>query len=61
MRAKLGHPPFVMRTADDEEEKPRGLLRIIKLGGTAGFLPEDVVEVLEGLFEHGVRLGERPS
>jgi hypothetical protein len=38
-----------------EEEYPGGLLGVVELGGAAGFLTEDVVDVLEGLFEHGGR------
>jgi hypothetical protein len=34
-----------------EEEEPRGLLGVIQLGGAAGRFPEDVVDVLEGLFK----------
>jgi hypothetical protein len=28
------------------------LFGVIEFGGTAGFLPENVVDVLEGLFKH---------
>ena len=30
----------------------RRLLRVIEFRGAAGFLPEDVVNIFEGLFEH---------
>ena len=36
-----------------EEEEPGGLLGVVEFGGAAGFFPEDVVDVFEGLFEHG--------
>jgi len=36
-----------------EEEEPGGLLGVIEFGGAAGFFAEDVVDVFEGLFEHG--------
>jgi len=35
-----------------EEEEPRGLFRVIEFAGATGILPEDVVDVFEGLFEH---------
>ena len=35
-----------------QEQQPGGLLRVIELGGAPGFLPEDVIDILEGLFEH---------
>ena len=35
-----------------QEEEPRGLFGVVQLGGTASLLPEDVVDVFEGLFEH---------
>ena len=35
-----------------QEEQPGGLLGVVQLGGAAGLFPEDVVDVLEGLFEH---------
>jgi hypothetical protein len=36
-----------------QKEEPRGLLRVIELAGATGVFPEDVVDVFEGLFEHG--------
>ncbi|HZV88589.1 MAG TPA: hypothetical protein VFF95_13650 [Candidatus Binatus sp.] len=36
-----------------EEEEPGGLLGVVELGGAAGFLAENVVDVFEDLFEHG--------
>ena len=33
-----------------EEEEPRGLLGVVELGGAVGFFPEDIVDILEGLF-----------
>ena len=36
-----------------QEQQPGGLLGVVELGGAAGLFPEDVVDVLEGLFEHG--------
>ena len=35
-----------------QEEQPRRLLGVVKLSRAPGFFPEDVVDVLEGLFEH---------
>src|ERR1017187_8246294 len=35
-----------------EEEEPGGLFCVVEFGGAAGFFPEDVVDVFEGLFEH---------
>ena len=35
-----------------QEQQPGGLLGVVELGGAAGLFPEDVVDVLEGLFEH---------
>jgi hypothetical protein len=34
-----------------EEEEPRSLLGVIEFGGAAGLLPENVVDIFEGLFE----------
>ncbi len=38
-----------------QEEEPGGLLGVVQLGGAAGLLAEDIVNVLEGLFKHGRR------
>ena len=35
-----------------QEEQPGRLLGVVELGGAAGLFPEDVVDVLEGLFKH---------
>ena len=35
-----------------QEQEPGGLLGVVELGGAAGLFPEDVVDVLEGLFKH---------
>ena len=35
-----------------QEQQPRGLLGIVELRGATRLFPEDVVDVLEGLFEH---------
>ena len=35
-----------------QEQQPGGLLGVVELGGAAGLFPEDVVDVLEGLFKH---------
>jgi len=37
-----------------EKQHPRGLLGVVQLRGAAGFLPEHVIDVAEGLFEHSV-------
>jgi hypothetical protein len=34
---------------------PGGLLGVVQLGGAAGLFAENVVDVLEGLFKHGLR------
>jgi fumarate hydratase, class I len=36
-----------------QEQQPGGLLGVVQFGGAAGLFPEDVVDVLEGLFKHG--------
>lgn len=36
-----------------QEEQPRSLLGVIEFAGAAGVFPEHVVDVFEGLFEHG--------
>ena len=36
-----------------QEEQPRGLLGVVEFAGATGVLPEDVVDIFEGLFEHG--------
>ena len=36
-----------------QEQQPRGLLGVVKLGGTATLFPEYVVNVFERLLEHG--------
>jgi hypothetical protein len=35
-----------------QKEQPRGLFGIIKFSGAASFFPEDIIDVLERLFEH---------
>ena len=35
-----------------QEQEPGGLLGVVQLGGAAGLLAEDVVNVAEGLFKH---------
>ena len=40
-----------------QEEEPGGLLGIVQLRGAAGLFAEDVVNVLEGLFKHGLIRG----
>ncbi len=37
-----------------QEKEPGGLLGVIQFGGAAGLFPENVVDVFEGLFEHGI-------
>ena len=36
-----------------QEQQPRGLLGVVQLTVTACVLVQDVVDILEGLFEHG--------
>lgn len=36
-----------------QKEQPRSLLSVVQLAGATGVLPEYVVDVFEGLFEHG--------
>ena len=53
------HRPFLLQVIEVfQEEQPGGLLGVIELGTTAIFLPENIVNVLEGLLERG-RLGGR--
>ena len=40
-----------------QEQQPGTLFGVVEFRCAAGFLPEDVVDVLEGLFERGRRLG----
>jgi len=35
-----------------QEQQRESLLGVVELGGTSGLLPQDVVDVLEGLFKH---------
>jgi large subunit ribosomal protein L7/L12 len=49
----LHRPVGFERVEVFQEQKPRRLLGIIELAGAAGVLPEDVVDVFKGLFEHG--------
>jgi hypothetical protein len=35
-----------------QEQQPGSLLGVVEFGGAAGLFPEDVVDILEGLFEH---------
>jgi hypothetical protein len=44
--------PRIQRVEVFQEEKPRGLLGVVEFGRTAGFFPENVVDVFEGLFEN---------
>ena len=37
-----------------QEQQPGGLLGVVQFGGAAGLFPENVVDVFEGLFEHGL-------
>ena len=37
-----------------QEQQPRALFCVVEFGGAAAFLAEDVVDVAEGLLEHGV-------
>ena len=36
-----------------EEQEPGVLLGVVELAGATGILPKDVVDVFEGLLEHG--------
>ena len=42
-----------------EEEQPRGLLGVVEFAGAAGIFPENVVDIFEGLFEHGRQILEK--
>ena len=45
---------FVLQVVEVfQEQHPRGLFDVIKLGAATGLLPEDIIEIPEGLFEHG--------
>ena len=43
------------------EQETRCLLGVVQLRGAAGLLPEDVVDILEGLLEHGCFRDAGPS
>jgi hypothetical protein len=36
-----------------EKKEPRCLLRVVEFAGATGVFPEDIVDVFEGLLEHG--------
>ncbi len=54
LAVKLGFVGLVLLEPVEifQEQQPRGLLGVIELGGAPGLLPEDVVDVPEGLFKH---------
>jgi hypothetical protein len=54
----LGGLVVLQRVEVFQEEQPGGLLGVVELTGVAGVLPEDVVDVFEGLFKHGRQIGE---
>jgi len=52
-----GHGLFLLQIVEIfEEQYPGGLLRIVELGGAARLFPEDVIDILEDLLEHGFPL-----
>ncbi|MGB8474154.1 MAG: hypothetical protein WCE61_08730 [Candidatus Acidiferrum sp.] len=53
MRIGVGGALLLERFEIFEEEEPGSLLDVVELGGAAGFLAEDIVDVFEDLFEHG--------
>jgi len=52
---QFGFHGFVLfqRVEIFQEEQPRSLLGIVEFGGATRLFPENVVDILEGLFEHG--------
>ena len=42
-----------------EKEQPRRLLGVIELGRASGLFPENVINILEGLFKHGPLVATR--
>src|SRR3569832_1018463 len=45
--------PVILQVVEGfEEQHPGGLLGIVEFRRAAGLLPENVVDILEGLFEH---------
>ena len=36
-----------------QKQQPRSLFGVIQLGRAAGFFPQHIVDILEGLFKHG--------
>ncbi len=42
-----------------QEQQPRGLLGVVQFAGATGLFPDDVVDIFEGLFEHGFFLLSR--
>ena len=53
---QVGHHRLValQRVQVFEEQQPGGLLGVVQFAGAAGILVQDVVDVLEGLFEHAM-------
>ena len=45
-------PVFFKAIEVFQEQEPRCLFSVVELGGAAGFFPEHVVDIFEGLFEH---------
>ena len=39
-----------------EKQNPRGLFRVIQLGGATRLFPENIIDIFESLFEHGSAL-----
>ena len=52
LKLSLHRPFFFQPVQVFQEQQPGGLFGVVELGGAACFFPEDVVDVLEGLFEH---------
>jgi hypothetical protein len=50
----LGGPVLLQGVEIFQEQQPGGLLGVIQLAGATGIFPEDVINVFEGLFEHGL-------
>ena len=51
-------PVLLQRVEVFQEEEPGGLLGVVELRGAARLFPENVVDILEGLFKHSLNLSD---
>jgi len=52
-KLRLVRPILLQPVEVFQEQQPRGLLGVVQLGGAAGLLAKDIVDVLERLLEQG--------